>query len=114
MHEKQNKWVNVGDRVVVIAGNEKGQAGKVIARTAKAVIIEGLNIRKKHVKPRQRMQQGIVEMECPINATNVSICDEEGNPVKLKVKSSGDGRRQLVYQKDGNEVVYRDVKKKKN
>lgn len=114
MHKKLNKWVNVGDRVVVIAGNEKGKTGKVISRTAKTVVIEGLNIRKKHVKPQQRMQPGIVEMEGPINATNVNICDEDGKPVKLKVKIVEEGKRQLVYHKDGKEVVYRDVKKKKD
>jgi len=113
MKEKRNKWVNVGDRVVVTSGNEKGQTGKVIARTSNRVVIEGLNIRKKHVKPQSRMQQGIVEMEGSIDASNVSICDEKGNPVKLKVKVDGD-KRHLVYTKEGKEVAYRDVKKKKD
>lgn len=114
MKKKQNKWVNVGDHVIVVAGNEKGRTGKVLSRTNKSVLIEGLNIRKKHVKPQQRMQQGIVEIEAPIHATNVRICDSENEPVKIKVKSSEDGKRQLIYFKNGNEIVYRDVKKKKD
>ncbi len=112
MNKKLNKWVGVGDRVVATSGNEKGQTGKVLTRTEKRVVVEGLNIRKKHVKPQSRMQQRIVEMEGSMHATNVSICDEEGKPVKLKVKVEGDKRR-LVYTKEGKEVVYRDVKKKK-
>lgn len=110
----ENKWIRVGDKVIVTAGNEKGQTGNVISRSDTRVVVEGLNMRKKHVKPQGRMQQGIVEMEGPMHVSNVSICDDEGKPVKLKVKIADDGKRQLVYLKEGKEVVYRDVKKKKD
>ncbi len=108
-----NKWIRKGDKVVVIAGNEKGSIGNVRAREGDRVIIEGLNIRKKHVKPKQKMQPGIVEMESPIHISNISICDEEGKPVKIKAKSSKDGSKKLIYMEAGKEVLYRDLKKKK-
>lgn len=109
-----NKWIRKGDKVVVISGNEKGQTGVVRRKVEDRVIIEGLNIRKKHVKPKQRMQPGIVEMECPIHISNVSLCDEEGKAVKVKVKIGEKGEKQLFYLKEGKEVVYRDLKKEKH
>jgi len=108
-----NKWIRKGDKIVVIAGNEKGGQGKVLARKGDRVVIEGLNIRKKHVKPKQKMQPGIVDMEAPIHISNISPCDESGKPIKVKAKLSKDGKKQLVYTEAGKEVIYREVKKKK-
>lgn len=108
-----NKWIRKGDKVTVISGNEKGQTGKVLTRSDDRVIIEGLNIRKKHVKPKQKMQPGIVDMEAPIHISNVSPCNDEGKAVKVKVKLGKDGKKQLVYKQAGKEVVYREVNKKK-
>ena len=108
-----NKWIRKGDKVVVIAGNEKGSVGNIRARDGDRVVVEGLNIRKKHVKPKQKMQAGIVEMECPMHISNVSVCNEEGKPIKIKAKISKDGAKKLVYVSEGKEVVYRDVKKNK-
>ena len=107
-----HKWIRKGDKVVVITGNEKGQTGAILKRRGDSVVIEGLNIRKKHIKPKQRMQPGIVEMEGPIHISNVSYCNKEGKPVKLKIKISKSGAKQLIYMVAGKEVVYRDVKKK--
>lgn len=108
-----NKWIRKGDKVVVIAGNEKGKEGKVLARIGQRVVLEGLNIRKKHVKPKQKMQSGIVEMETPMHISNVSPCNAEGKPIKVKAKIGKDGSKQLVYMQAGKEIIYRDVKKKK-
>ena len=109
-----HKWIRTGDQVAVTAGNEKGQFGKVLKRTKKdRVVIEGLNIRKKHVKKQQKMQPGIVEMEGPIHISNVSYCNRDGKPVKLRVKTGKDGEKKLVYMDGDKEVVYRDLKKKK-
>lgn len=108
-----NKWIRKGDKVVVIAGNEKGSVGNVRAREGDRVIIEGLNIRKKHVKPKQKMQPGIVEMECPIHISNISYCNDEGKRVKIKAKTSKNGSKKLIYMEAGKEVVYRDLKKNK-
>ena len=67
----------VGDEVVVIAGSSKGKKGKVI-KTLKAenkVVVEGVNIIKKHQKPTGMTEGGIVEKEAPIAASNVMIID---------------------------------------
>lgn len=109
-----NKWIRKGDKIVVIAGNEKGRTGNVLGRSGNRIVVEGLNIRKKHVKPKQKMQPGIVEMEGSMDISNVSLCNEEGKPVKIKVKIGKEGARQLYYVQGGKEVIYRDVKKKKD
>lgn len=69
--------LKVGDKVVVISGADKGKEGKII-RTLKdenKVIVEGVHIVKKHQKPTGQASGGILEIEAPINASNVMIID---------------------------------------
>ena len=80
--------VNTGDNVVIISGKDKGNQGKVVAVSPKEgkVIVEGLNIVTKHMKPRQMGQQGgIVEAEAPIYACKVQLyCPECKKGVRVK------------------------------
>ena len=92
-----SKWIRKGDKVYVRSGNEKGQVGTVLQVKEDRVVLEGLNIRKKHVKPKQRMQPGVVDMEAPIHISNVCLCNAEGKPVKVKVKIDDEGAKQLIY-----------------
>ena len=67
----------VGDEVVVITGSDKGKKGKII-KTLKAenkVVVEGVNIVKKHTRESANSTGGIIEVEAPINASNVMIVD---------------------------------------
>ena len=70
-----------GDKVVVIAGKDKGKEGKIIKvlRKENRVVVEGVNIVKKHVKPNGQNAGSIVDMEAPINASNVMIIDPKTN-----------------------------------
>ena len=73
--------LKTGDKVVVITGKDKGKQGKII-KTLKAenkVIVEGINMIKKHVKPNGQNAGSIVDMEAPINASNVMILDPKTN-----------------------------------
>lgn len=65
--------IKKGDEVVVIAGDNRGARGKIlnINRTTDRVLIEGVNLRKKHEKRTQDFEGGIVEREQPIHASNV-------------------------------------------
>ncbi len=68
----------VGDKVVVIAGKDKGKEGKIIKtlRNDNKVVVEGINMITKHVKPNaQNEQGGIIKMEAPIHASNVMMID---------------------------------------
>jgi large subunit ribosomal protein L24 len=70
------------DTIVVIAGNYKGKTGKILKVYPKEnrVIIEGVNIRKRHTKANQKNPQGgIMEKEAPINVSNVMILDPKTN-----------------------------------
>ncbi len=107
-----SKWIRKGDRVLVIAGNDKGKAGEVLMRTAERVLIQGVNLRKKHLKKTQEAPGGrIVEMEVPIHISNVCICNKENQPIRLQVKKDQSGERTLIYRDGSKEVVYRPVKK---
>ena len=69
--------IGVGDEVVVIAGSDKGKKGKIIKtlRAENKVIVEGVHVVKKHQKPTGQESGGILEVEAPINASNVMIID---------------------------------------
>ena len=69
--------LKTGDKVKVIAGKDKGKEGKIIKTLRKdnKVVVEGINMIKKHVKPNGQNAGSIVEMEAPIHASNVMIID---------------------------------------
>lgn len=72
----QKMHVKSGDEVVVIAGNEKGNSGKVlvVSPQTQRVIVEGLNLRKRHQKATKENPEGsIVEREAPIHVSNVML-----------------------------------------
>lgn len=66
-----------GDKVVVIAGKDRGKEGKItkILRADNKLVVEAVNVLKKHIKPNGQTAGSIVEMEAPIDASNVMILD---------------------------------------
>ena len=82
--------IKVGDEVLVIAGKDKGKNGKVIKTISKEdkVVVEGINIVKKHVKPNnQNDKGGIFDIEAPIHVSNVKKVDNTRNKTKKESKS---------------------------
>jgi len=74
--------IKKNDNVIVISGNSRGKTGKVLKVFPKdqRVIVEGINLRKRHTKPTQSNPQGgILEKESPIDASNVMIVDPNNN-----------------------------------
>jgi large subunit ribosomal protein L24 len=108
-----SKWIKKDDKVVIIAGNDRGKVGKVLFRRADRVAVQGINIRKKHAKRNTRAGASaeILEMEMPFHISNVSLCNSEGKPIKLKVKQEKDGNKGLFYIENGKEVLHRQLKK---
>lgn len=96
-----------GDMVQVIAGDTRyhGRRGKVLSvdRKAERVLVEGINLIKRHTKPSSTNQQGgIVEKEAPIHISNVMPwCDTAGKPSKIIMKSLEDGTRVRAYKVNG-------------
>lgn len=82
------KWIKKGDRVLVIAGNDRGKTGEVLSRGEERILVQGVNVRKKHLKPTQQTQgKGrIIEMEVPIHISNVCLCDKEGKRIQEKAR----------------------------
>lgn len=89
--------IRKNDSVMVIAGKERGKTGKVLRVKPKedAVIIERVNVVKRHTRPRGPQQPGgIVEKEASIPAANIMfLCDKCNAPVRIGRKSLGDGKR---------------------
>jgi large subunit ribosomal protein L24 len=97
-----------GDNVIVIAGKDKGKKGKVMRLFAETdrVIVEGVNLVKRHMKPNPRMQQGgILEREQPLAASNVMLVDPStGKGTRIKVKTDDKGNKIRVAAKSGTEI----------
>lgn len=105
----QNRMrIKKGDTVVVISGADKGTKGRVlVAFPAKQrVIVEKVNMIKKHVKPNQANPQGaIVEREAPIHVSNVMLFNNKIKDVTKAVwKTNADGKRIRVCAKTGDEI----------
>jgi len=83
--------IKVNDNVLVIAGKDKGKSGKVIKtlRNENKVVVEGINISKRHTKPRTNNDKGgIFEIEMPIHVSNVKKVDEVKETKKSTKKAS--------------------------
>ena len=99
--------VSKGDRVMVIAGKEKSKTGKVLQLLPKkqGVIVEGLNIVKRHVKARGNEAGGIKEKEARIHISNVMpYCSKCAKPVRTSKKILENGEKQRVCIKCGNSL----------
>lgn len=96
------------DTVLIITGKDKGKKGKIRQVLPKdgRVVIEGINIIKRHKKPRgQARQAGIIESEAPLNVSKVMIvCPKCSKPVRLKTKVQEDGKHMRICSKC-NEVI---------
>jgi large subunit ribosomal protein L24 len=92
------------DNVMVVAGNDKGKTGKVLKVFPKVskVIIEGVNLRKRHTKPTQKNPQGgIIEKEALIHVSNVMILDPKSN------EPSRIGSKIIIDEKTGKKKIAR-------
>jgi len=91
------------DTVVVIAGKEKGKKGRVLTvnRDKHKVLVEKINIIKKHMKPNKKYAQGgIIEKEAPIHLSNVMLsCPKCSKPTKVAVASLGGGEKSRTCKK---------------
>jgi len=88
--------IRKNDNVIVTAGKNKGKTGKVlrINRKTDRVIVEKVNMIKRHVKPSQKTKGGIMERESPIHVSNVMLyCDKCAKAVRVGTKVLEDGKK---------------------
>ena len=96
-----------GDKVVVIAGKDKGKNGKIIKTLAKEnkVVVEGVNVVKKHQKGNGQTPGGIVDMEAPIHASNVMIADPKTKkPTRIGHSTNKNGKKIRVTKKSNSSL----------
>ena len=98
--------IKKGDQVVVLSGDDKGKTGEVVKSMPKEgkVVVQGVNLVKRHTKPSQTTPGGIVTKEAPINVSNVAIVDpKSGKASKIGYKEAN-GNKVRVARKSG-EVI---------
>lgn len=100
--------IKKGDTVLVISGNYKGKKGRVrvVYSNEGRLLVDGINIRKVHTRPRRRGEPGgILEKEAPIHHSNIMlVCPSCGMPTKVGIMKLTDGRKSR-YCKRCNEII---------
>ena len=95
------------DKVVILTGKDKGATGKVlrVLREEARVVVEGVNIAKRHKKPSQTSGGGIEKAELPIHISNVALADpKSGKASRVGYKTLKDGKKVRVARKSGETV----------
>jgi large subunit ribosomal protein L24 len=105
--------IKADDEVIVIGGKDRGKRGKVLRVEPKKdrVFVEGLNIVKRHQRPRQvagaqRAEQvgGVIEKEGPIHISNVMVLDpKDGKPTRIGIETE-DGKRYRIAKRSGTRI----------
>ena len=99
--------IKKGDNVIVTSGRDKGNKGTVVKtlRELDKVVVEGVNIRKKHQKPKRRGEKGqIIEIAMPIHVSNVMMIDpKKGTPTRVGYKVE-DGKKIRIARKSGSKI----------
>lgn len=100
------RHVRKGDVVIVTAGNDRGVTGEVLRVLTKQgrVVVKGVNVRTKHLKPTQANPQGgVVQREMPIHISNVSPV-VDGKPTRVRFVTKKDGAKVRVAVRGGKEL----------
>ena len=98
--------LKTGDKVVVVSGSNKGKEGKIAKILDNKVIVEGVNIVKKHLKPKNNNGTGeIIEMEAPIHVSNVMLSDPKTKkPTKVKIEKDSKGKKIRISKKSNEKI----------
>ena len=101
--------VRKGDTVAVTSGREKGKTGEILRvdRGRRRVVVQGVNMVKRHTRPSPTTPGGILEKEAPLDVSNVALLDpEDGKPTRVGFRRLEDGRK-VRYSKRTGEVIDR-------
>jgi len=100
-------YIRKGDNVIVLTGKDKGKRGKILSvfPDANKVLVEGVNLKKKHQKPRKSGEKGqTIEMLHPLDASNVSLIDSKSDkPTRVGYKILGT-KKIRIAKKSGVEI----------
>ena len=100
--------IRKGDKVVVLAGKDKGRTGEVVRAMPKdmKVIVSGVNVHVRHRKPSQANPQGGLERkEAPLHVSNVAIADPKtGKPTRVRFETAKDGKKVRIAARSGETI----------
>lgn len=103
----QKMRVKKGDRVIVRTGKDKGKSGEILKVITKEsrVLVQGVNMVKKHQRPTQTSPGGISELEAPIHVSNVGLADpKDSTPTRVGYRIL-DGGQKVRFAKSSGEVI---------
>ena len=95
--------IRKGDRVVVIAGKDKGRTGEVLRMMPKddKAVVRGINIVRRHQRQTQSQEGGIISKEAPIHISNIAVADpKDGKPTRVRIDVK-DGKKVRVAKRSG-------------
>ena len=98
--------IKKGDKVVVIAGRDKGRSGEVIEmrRDDGRVLVRGVNMVKRHQRQTAQQEGGIISKELPVHLSNIAIADpKDGKPTRVGFKIEGD-KKIRIAKRSGAEI----------
>jgi len=97
--------IKKGDRIVVMAGRDKGKTGEVrqVMPVEGRAIVAGVNMVRRHTKPSAQTEGGILSKESPIHLSNLALADpKSGKPTRVGFKILDDGRKVRVAKRSGD------------
>ncbi|BCG94502.1 50S ribosomal protein L24 [Mesorhizobium sp. 131-2-1] len=99
--------IRKGDKVVVLAGKDKGRSGEVLSVQPKedTALVRGVNLIRRHQKQSQSQEGGIITKEAPIHLSNIALADpKDGKPTRVGFAIQKDGKKVRVAKRSG-EVI---------
>ena len=96
--------IKKGDNVVVLTGKDKGRTGTVLEMVNKSdrVLVQGINMVKRHTKQSQTSEGGIIAKEAAIHISNVALAEpKDGKPTKVGIKTNDDGKKVRFAKRSG-------------
>ena len=106
-NRRKIKRIRKGDNVTIVSGRDKGKSGSVlrVLQDDERLIVQGVNVVKRHMRASQTQSGGVVEKESAIHVSNVSLVDpDSGEPTRVGVRILEDGRK-VRYAKRSGEVM---------
>jgi large subunit ribosomal protein L24 len=98
--------IRKGDKVVILAGKDKGKSGNVLEVFPKETraTVQGLNLHRRHTKQTQSQDAGIFTRETPIHLSNLALVDAGGKPTRVGFKIQDDGKKVRVARSTGDVI----------
>ncbi len=99
--------IRKGDKVVAITGKDRGKTGEVlrVLRKQERVLVQGMNMVKRHLRPSQKGPGGIIDQEAPIHISNVALIDPKSSqPTRVGYKVIQGGRKVRVARRSGEMI----------